>query len=77
MRQKPTRRPSSSEQIVKDIKRNTRKQYGAEETLSNRLNAVFEVTNRQWDARRSTFCKSFTKAIVRDFDHADAALARK
>jgi len=25
--------------------------FGADETLSNRLNAVFEVTNRQWDAR--------------------------
>ena len=25
--------------------------FGPDETLSNRLNAVFEVTNRQWDAR--------------------------
>ena len=24
--------------------------FGPDETLSNRLNAVFEVTNRQWDA---------------------------
>ena len=31
MRQKPTGRPSSSEQIIRDIKRKTRKQYGAEE----------------------------------------------
>jgi xylulose-5-phosphate/fructose-6-phosphate phosphoketolase len=26
--------------------------FGPDETLSNRLNAVFEVTNRQWDARK-------------------------
>ena len=25
--------------------------FGPDETLSNRLNAVFEATNRQWDAR--------------------------
>ena len=31
MRQKPAGRPSSSEQIIKDIKRKTRKQYDAEE----------------------------------------------
>ena len=33
MRQKPTGRPSSSEQVIKDIKRNTRKQCGAEEKI--------------------------------------------
>jgi transposase len=33
MRQKPAGRPSSSEHIIKDIKRNTRKQYGAEEKI--------------------------------------------
>ena len=33
MRQKPTVRPSSSEKVIKDIKRNTRKQYGAEEKI--------------------------------------------
>jgi len=33
MRQEPTGRPSSSEQVIKDIKRNTRKQYGAEEKI--------------------------------------------
>ena len=27
--------------------------FGPDETLSNRLNAVFEATNRQWDARTS------------------------
>jgi len=33
MRQKPTGRPSSSERVIKDIRRNTRKQYGAEEKI--------------------------------------------
>jgi transposase len=33
MRQEPTGRQSSSEQVIKDIKRNTRKQYGAEEKI--------------------------------------------
>jgi len=33
MRQKQTGRQSSSEQIIRDIKRKTRKQYGAEEKI--------------------------------------------
>ena len=33
MRQKPTGRPSSSEQIIRDIRRKTRKQYSAEEKI--------------------------------------------
>ncbi len=33
MRQKQTGRPSSSEQIIKAIKRKTRKQYSAEEKI--------------------------------------------
>lgn len=33
MNQKRTGRPSSSEQIIKDIKRKTRKQYSAEEKV--------------------------------------------
>ena len=33
MRQKPAGRPSSSDQIIRDIKRKTRKQYGAEEKI--------------------------------------------
>ena len=31
MRQKPSGRPSSSEQIIRDIKRKTRRHYSAEE----------------------------------------------
>ena len=33
MKQKPSGRPSSSEQTIRDIKRKTRKQYGAEEKI--------------------------------------------
>ena len=33
MKQKPAGRPSSSEQIIRDIKRKTRKQYSAEEKI--------------------------------------------
>jgi transposase len=34
MKRKPSRRPSSSEQTIRDIKRKTRKQYSAEEKIS-------------------------------------------
>jgi xylulose-5-phosphate/fructose-6-phosphate phosphoketolase len=42
--------------FLRDVARLNRAQrnfhiFGPDETLSNRLNAVFEVTNRQWDAR--------------------------
>jgi transposase-like protein len=33
MKQRPTGRPSSSERIIRDIKRKTRKQYSAEEKI--------------------------------------------
>ena len=33
MKQRPAGRPSSSEQIIQDIKRKTRKRYGAEEKI--------------------------------------------
>ena len=33
MQQRPTGRPSSSEKIIRDIKRKTRKQYSAEEKI--------------------------------------------
>ncbi len=33
MKQRPAGRASSSEQIIRDIKRNTRKQYSAEEKI--------------------------------------------
>lgn len=43
-------------EFFREVARRNRKQrnfriFGPDETLSNRLNAVFEVTDRQWDAR--------------------------
>ena len=43
--------------FLRDVARLNREQrnfriFGPDETLSNRLGAVFEVTNRQWDARQ-------------------------
>ena len=40
MKQKPRGRASSSEQIIRDIKRKTRKQYGAEERSACSQNPV-------------------------------------
>ena len=33
MKQKPAKRPASSERIIRDIRRKTRKQYNAEEKI--------------------------------------------
>ena len=43
-------------EFLRDVARLNREQrnfriFGPDETLSNRLNAVFDVTNRQWEAR--------------------------
>lgn len=35
------------------------------------------VGEKKWQAGMATFCKPFTKASVRYFDHADAVEARK
>lgn len=35
------------------------------------------VGDKQWQHGMAVFCKPFTRAIVRYFDHADAAEARK
>ncbi|MBK5103706.1 MAG: STAS/SEC14 domain-containing protein [Burkholderiales bacterium] len=35
------------------------------------------VGEKKWQQGMATFCKPFTKAAVRYFDHADAAEARK
>ena len=42
MKQKPTGRPLSSEQIIRDIKRKTRKQYGAEEAMAEIMDRISE-----------------------------------
>lgn len=46
MRQKPTRRPSSSEQIIRDIRRKTRKQY----SIGQVPNGSYKVTASLVDA---------------------------
>ncbi len=35
------------------------------------------VGEKRWQQGMATFCKPFTKAVVRYFDHTDAAEARK
>ena len=35
------------------------------------------VGDKKWQQGMATFCKPFTKATIRYFDHADAAEARK
>ncbi len=35
------------------------------------------VGEKQWQHGMATFCRPFTKAVVRYFDHADAAAARQ
>ena len=35
------------------------------------------VGENKWQQGMATFCKPFTKATIRYFDHADAAEARK
>ena len=58
MKQKPTGRPSSSDQIIRDIKRKTRKQYGAEEKIRIVLDGL---------AWRRQYCRGFAdeKASLR------------
>ena len=44
MKQKPAGRPSSSEQIIRDIRRKTRKQYSAEEKIRIILDGTDNLT---------------------------------
>jgi len=41
------------------------------------IERIAMVGEKQWQHGMATFCKPFTKAMVRYFDHADAAKARK
>ena len=50
MNQKPRGRTSSSEQIIRDIKRKTRKRYSAEE----KIRIVLFHTYALWNCRNST-----------------------
>ena len=52
MKQKPAGRPASSERIIRDIKRKTRKQYSAEEKIRIVLDGLRgEVTELRREAR--------------------------
>ena len=58
MKQKPAGRPSSSEQIIRDIRRKTRKQYSAEEKIRIVLDglrgedSIAELCRREGSAQR-------------------------
>ena len=54
MKQKPTGRPSSSDQIIRDIKRKTRKQYGAEEKIRIVLDGLRGEDSLDSSGRRNT-----------------------
>ena len=41
------------------------------------IERIAMVGEKQWQHGMAIFCKPFTKAMVRYFDHADAAKARK
>ncbi|MGA7951291.1 MAG: STAS/SEC14 domain-containing protein [Thiobacillaceae bacterium] len=41
------------------------------------IERIAMVGEKRWQHGMATFCKPFTKAMVRYFDHADAAEARK
>jgi transposase len=70
MKQKPSRRPSSSEQTIRDIKRKTRKQYSAEEKISIVLDglrgddSIAELCRREGIAQSLYYkwCKDFMEA---------------
>ena len=58
MKQKPAKRPASSERIIRDIKRKTRKQYSAEEKIRIVLdglrgeNSIAELCRREDHTRQ-------------------------
>ena len=59
MRQKPAGRPLSSEQVIKDIKRNTRKQYGAKEKIRTVLDGLRGEESIVELCRRDGIARSF------------------
>ena len=48
MRQKPSGRQSSSERVIRDIKRKTRKQYSAEEKIRIVLDGQWLEEGKSW-----------------------------
>ena len=70
MRQKPAGRPSSSEHVIKDIKRNTRKQYGAEEKIRIVLDGLRGEDSIAELCRREGIAQSLYYKWSKDFMEA-------
>jgi transposase len=70
MKQKPSRRPSSSEQTIRDIKRKTRKQYSAEEKISIVLDGLRGDDSIAELCRREGFAQSLYYKWCKDFKEA-------
>ena len=70
MRQKPTGRPSSSEQIIRDIKRKTRKQYSAEEKIRIALDGLRGEDSIAELCRREGIAQSLYYKWSKDFMEA-------
>ena len=70
MNQKPTGRASSSEQIIRDIKRKTRKQYGAEEKIRIVLDGLRGEDSIAELCRREAIAQSLYYKWSKDFMEA-------
>ena len=70
MKQRPTGRTSSSEKIIRDIKRNTRKHYSAEENIRIVLDGVRGEASIAELCRREGIAQSLTYKGSKDFMEA-------
>ena len=70
MRQKPAGRPSSSEHIIKDIKRKTRKQYNAEQKIRIVLDGLRGEDSIAERCRRAGIAQSLDYKWSKDFMEA-------
>ena len=77
MRQKPTGRGSSSEQIIKDIKRKTRKQYGAEEKIRIVLDGLRGEDSIAELCRREGIAQSLYYKWSKDFMEAGMSVFKQ
>jgi transposase len=67
MKQKPSGRASSSEQTIRDIKRKTRKQYGAEEKIRIVLDGLCGEDSIAELCRREGIAQSLYYKWSKDF----------
>ena len=70
MKQRPAGRPSSSEQIIRDIKRKTRKQYSAEEKIRIVLDGLRGEDSIAELCRREGIAQSLYYKWTKDFMEA-------